>query len=154
MQLVELYCLDIFPESPHYIELEFFHTRQSQQVFISSFPVAPHSLSGRIYWEQAGSATSPPLYMVSLSWSNAGQVRKACKPPLLAASAYRARNRKGRLSLRRFEADNKVRVRFVAGKFQNSGVQAALDEEQRTYNDFQLVDVEETYENLVLKIGL
>ena len=92
--------------------------------------------------------------MVSLSWSNAGQVRKACKPPLLAASAYRARNRKGRLSLRRFEADNKVRVRFVAGKFQNSGVQAALDEEQRTYNDFQLVDVEETYENLVLKIGL
>ena len=43
-------------------------------------------------------------------------------------------------------------MRFVVGTFQDVDTQAALVEEQRTHNDFQLLSIQETYENLVLKV--
>ena len=52
----------------------------------------------------------------------------------------------------RFEADTNVRMRFVVGLLQDSGAQAAMHEEQQAHKDFLVVRVQETYDNLVLKV--
>ena len=56
-------------------------------------------------------------------------------------------------SSRRLEQDLKIRLRFVVGHFQEPADQAAVDEEQRLHNDFLVVNVQETYDNLVLKVS-
>ena len=55
--------------------------------------------------------------------------------------------------IRSVEEDFKIRLRFVVGRLQEPVDQAALDEEQRMHNDFLVVDVKETYDNLVLKVN-
>lgn len=56
------------------------------------------------------------------------------------------------MGLRSFERDTGVKLRFVVGHFQEPADQAVLDEEQQRYNDFLVLDVKETYENLILKV--
>lgn len=51
----------------------------------------------------------------------------------------------------RVEEDLKIRLRFVVGHLQDPADQAAVDEEQRVHSDFLVVNVQETYDNLVLK---
>ena len=52
----------------------------------------------------------------------------------------------------RFEADTNIRMRFVVGLLQDPVAQAALHEEQQAHKDFLVVNVQETYNNLVLKV--
>ncbi|KAL3151040.1 hypothetical protein ABBQ38_012910 [Trebouxia sp. C0009 RCD-2024] len=54
--------------------------------------------------------------------------------------------------LLRVEDDLKIRLRFVVGHLQDPADQAAVEEEQRVHNDFLVVNVQETYDNLVLKV--
>ena len=51
------------------------------------------------------------------------------------------------------EENLKIRLRFVVGHLQEPADQAVLDAEQRTHNDFLVLDVKETYDNLVLKVN-
>lgn len=51
------------------------------------------------------------------------------------------------------EEEFKIRLRFVVGHLQEPADQAALDQEQRVHRDFYVVDVKETYDNLVLKVS-
>ena len=43
-------------------------------------------------------------------------------------------------------------MRFVVGTLEDTTAQAALQQEQLAYQDFEVVDVPETYANLVLKV--
>lgn len=54
--------------------------------------------------------------------------------------------------LARLEADTGIRFRFIVGYLQDPVAQAALDQEQRDHQDFLVLKVQETYENLVLKV--
>ena len=56
------------------------------------------------------------------------------------------------VDLRSFERDTNVKLRFVVGHLQEQADQAILDEEQRLYDDFLVLDVRETYENMILKV--
>ena len=51
----------------------------------------------------------------------------------------------------RFESDTGIRMRFVVGKLQDVAAQNALQQEQLAHQDFEVVNVPETYANLVLK---
>ena len=53
----------------------------------------------------------------------------------------------------RLEGESAVRIRFVSGQFADPDIQSLLDQEQRIYNDFHTIDVQETYDNLVAKVG-
>ena len=52
----------------------------------------------------------------------------------------------------RIERDVKVRWRFVVGSIPNPELQTALQKEQQAYNDFHVLSMPETYDNLVLKV--
>ena len=43
-------------------------------------------------------------------------------------------------------------MRFVVGFFQDPIAQAALYEEQQAHSDFLVVNVQESYDNMVLKV--
>ena len=58
------------------------------------------------------------------------------------------------MAVRSFERDTNIKLRFVVGHLQKPADQAILDEEQRTYNDFLVLDVKETYENMILKVRI
>ncbi|KAL0025605.1 hypothetical protein WJX79_007394 [Trebouxia sp. C0005] len=53
--------------------------------------------------------------------------------------------------LARLEADTSIRFRFVVGQLQDPVAQAALDQEQRDHQDFLVLKVQESYENMILK---
>ena len=54
---------------------------------------------------------------------------------------------------RSVEEDFNIRLRFVVGHLQDPTDQAALEEEQRIHNDFFVVDVKESYDNMILKVS-
>lgn len=54
----------------------------------------------------------------------------------------------------RLETDTKIRLRFVVGQIEDAESQSVLQEEQQAHQDFQVLSVKETYENLVLKVKL
>ena len=43
-------------------------------------------------------------------------------------------------------------MRFVVGQIADPASQAILEEEQRVHGDFHVVPIQETYDNLVLKV--
>ena len=54
----------------------------------------------------------------------------------------------------RLEAETQTRWRFVVGRILESESQAVLEKEQIAHQDFHVLDVPETYDNLVLKVYL
>ena len=57
------------------------------------------------------------------------------------------------LGLCSLEEETNIRFRFVVGRLQEPADQAILEEEQHTFQDFLVLDVTETYENMVLKVS-
>ena len=52
----------------------------------------------------------------------------------------------------RYEGATKIRLRFVVGHIADPDSQAILEEEQRVHGDFHVLPIQETYDNLVLKV--
>lgn len=52
----------------------------------------------------------------------------------------------------RFEATTKIRLRFIVGSHADPELQATLEEEATAHEDFHVLAVQETYDNLVLKV--
>ena len=43
-------------------------------------------------------------------------------------------------------------MRFVVGNNPDLGIQAGIDDEKRKHQDFLVLDIQEAYENLLLKV--
>ena len=52
----------------------------------------------------------------------------------------------------RLEDTTRMRLRFVVGQIAKPDSHAVLEEEQRVHQDFHVLTVQETYDNLVLKL--
>ncbi len=51
-----------------------------------------------------------------------------------------------------FETKTRVRLRFVAGYFEDSAAQYVLNEDRRAHDDFYVANVRESYDNMMLKV--
>lgn len=85
--------------------------------------------------------------MVSIVRGRVAQARTKLANLAFAASVFGLAS-----GFRSVEKDFNIRLRFVVGHLQEPTDQALLDEEQHVHNDFLVMDLKETYDNLVLKV--